>query len=259
MNVSRFAKTGLGMACSAALLTSVCAMMASPVAYAAPSSPGTTTTGTTRGVIKRPISNTRPRALPIKYATTTLILRSSSADNFEDLGEAPTGSQFSVLGKTENGRAQVIYQGRTCWVTAKYLSDTAPGSGGNTGGGSGGGSVTVTGLAGLRPSTVNILEKSKVRWPQVTDYIGVRPDPLPDHPSGRALDIMVPNYRSNVALGDSIANWAKSNASAFNIDYIIWNQHIWSVARSGEGWRPMAGRGSDTANHKDHVHITVKG
>ncbi|MDQ1640746.1 MAG: hypothetical protein QOJ90_97, partial [Actinomycetota bacterium] len=27
--------------------------------------------------------------------------------------------------------------------------------------------------------------------------------------------------------------------------------------RSSEGWRPMADRGSTTANHYDHVHVSV--
>jgi hypothetical protein len=29
------------------------------------------------------------------------------------------------------------------------------------------------------------------------------------------------------------------------------------VQRDKEGWRYMAGRGSDSANHKNHVHVTV--
>ncbi|MEP7157788.1 MAG: SH3 domain-containing protein, partial [Chloroflexota bacterium] len=36
-----------------------------------------------------------------------------------------------------------------------------------------------------------------------------------------------------------------------------WSQRIWSVQRSSEGWRPMADRGSTTANHYDHVHVSV--
>ena len=32
---------------------------------------------------------------------------------------------------------------------------------------------------------------------------------------------------------------------------------IWSVERGGEGWRGMSDRGSTTANHYDHVHVTT--
>ena len=38
---------------------------------------------------------------------------------------------------------------------------------------------------------------------------------------------------------------------------IIWNHSIWTIQRSGEGFRPMEDRGSPTANHEDHVHIMV--
>ena len=41
--------------------------------------------------------------------------------------------------------------------------------------------------------------------------------------------------------------------------YVIWNQRIWNIQRNGEGWRYMADRGGDSANHKNHVHITVYG
>ena len=40
---------------------------------------------------------------------------------------------------------------------------------------------------------------------------------------------------------------------------IIWQQHIWTAERGGDSWRPMKSRGSDTANHKDHVHLTTFG
>jgi len=31
----------------------------------------------------------------------------------------------------------------------------------------------------------------------------------------------------------------------------------WGAIRSGEGWRYMPSRGSATANHYDHVHVSV--
>ena len=42
-----------------------------------------------------------------------------------------------------------------------------------------------------------------------------------------------------------------------NISYLIYSQKIWSVDRGGEGWRSMSDRGSTTANHYDHVHVTT--
>jgi hypothetical protein len=37
----------------------------------------------------------------------------------------------------------------------------------------------------------------------------------------------------------------------------MYSQRIWSVERSSEGWRYVEDRGSATANHYDHVHVTT--
>ncbi|MEU9838787.1 lytic transglycosylase domain-containing protein [Actinomadura sp. NPDC048032] len=83
-----------------------------------------------------------------------------------------------------------------------------------------------------------------------------------EHPLGRACDFMIssgaPNARE-VQLGYDIANWAKANAGRLGIMYIIYRQHIWNPDRAGEGWRQMEDRGGLTANHYDHVHISVLG
>ncbi len=68
------------------------------------------------------------------------------------------------------------------------------------------------------------------------------------------------NYRSASAraLGKRIATWARSNAKKLNVYYVIWDQRIWNTQRSGDGWRQMRNGGSASANHKNHVHISVK-
>ncbi len=98
-------------------------------------------------------------------------------------------------------------------------------------------------------------------WPQVKTVGGWRPsDPYPDHPSGKAVDIMMPNggVGKDKKLGDEIAAYFKEHADEFGVDYILWRQQQWS-ADSGGGWKAMSDRGSPTANHVDHVHISVKG
>ncbi|WP_141013569.1 hypothetical protein [Nocardioides sambongensis] len=57
--------------------------------------------------------------------------------------------------------------------------------------------------------------------------------------------------------GWEVAEFLRENYSSFGISYIIYEQQIWSVERSGEGWRGMEDRGSVTANHYDHVHVSV--
>lgn len=79
--------------------------------------------------------------------------------------------------------------------------------------------------------------------------VGNRPDATSDHPGGKALDFMT-------RTGNDLAAFAEANWKRLNIKYIIWNQHIWNPSRAKEGWRLMEDRGGDTANHKDHVHIS---
>lgn len=183
-----------------------------------------------------------PGVVGTKFATASLILRSSASDPSVNHGTVPTGTALQMTGRVQNGRAEVIHNGAVRWVTAQYLANSAP-------------VPNRVNLPGLTQNSENLLRAIQTTFPEARTIYGVRQDPLPDHPSGRALDIMT---YSNTGLGDRVANWAQTNASSLNIEYIIWNQRIWSVARANEGWRFMADRGSPTANHKDHVHITVK-
>lgn len=76
-----------------------------------------------------------------------------------------------------------------------------------------------------------------------------------DHGNRLAADFMV---YYNSTKGYQIAEFAKKHHAELNVTYVIWNQRIWSVARASEGWRWMADRGSRTANHRDHVHVSYR-
>jgi hypothetical protein len=68
-----------------------------------------------------------------------------------------------------------------------------------------------------------------------------------DHPRGLAID-----FRADRATGDALAQCALDNMQALSIKYVIWRQRI----NYGNGWEPMEDRGSPTANHMGHVHIS---
>jgi hypothetical protein len=87
----------------------------------------------------------------------------------------------------------------------------------------------------------------------ITNIGGHRQDSIPDHPSGLALDFMVNDKRT----GDRLADYIVEHIDELGVRYVIWYQRIWNVDRADEGWRPMDDRGSDTQNHKDHVHVTM--
>lgn len=195
-----------------------------------------------------------PKVTGTRYATADLTIRTTSGSDFEDLGDIPKGTKLGITGVVHNKRAQIVWDGSVRWVTAQYLSKSKPSSSGGGSGGSLSGSTK-----GLKPNALKVLAAVRGNWPQIKTFGGVHPDPLPDHPSGRALDLMLPNYKSAAGkkLGHDMSRWLQKHHSELGINYIIYDQHIWNVQRDKEGWRFMASRGSDSANHKNHVHVTV--
>jgi len=107
---------------------------------------------------------------------------------------------------------------------------------------------------GLRAHAAWSSRVVKHRYAVGTVY-GYRPS-NDDHGGRLASDFMV---YGNSSKGYRVAEFAKKHHKELNISYVIWNQQIWSVARSSEGWRLMGDRGSRTANHKDHVHLSFRG
>ena len=196
-----------------------------------------------------PVAPGLPKITGSRYATTTLIIRSTPDDTFASITEVGIGTELSITGVVRNGRMQVVYDNAARWVTAQYLSTTKP-------------AIPAYPVErGLKPNAIKVHRGIRANFPQITSIGGVRKDPIPDHPSGRALDLMLPNYKSasGKALGSKVAAWARTNAKSLGIEYVIYNQRIWNIRRDKEGWRYMASRGSDSANHKNHVHITVFG
>lgn len=112
----------------------------------------------------------------------------------------------------------------------------------------------------LQPDAVKLAHAVAEYFPEVKTIGGWRPTDLisDDHPSGRAIDIMIPNYQaaSGKNLGDRIEAFALKNAKAFGVTYAIWQQ---TYKEPGGTSSLMPDRGGLTANHFDHVHVTVAG
>ncbi|WP_430998056.1 hypothetical protein, partial [Klebsiella pneumoniae] len=84
----------------------------------------------------------------------------------------------------------------------------------------------------------------------------------------RAVDIMIPGYTSAAgkALGVRVRDWVRTHAVELGVDYVIWNEQIWSTKRAGEGWRQCGTAAAtcysgpdDSASHRNHVHVSVFG
>jgi len=106
------------------------------------------------------------------------------------------------------------------------------------------------GELGLTQNGLVVLNAIRDNFPQVTSYGGFRPGDM-DHGTGSAVDAMV----SSRGTGDAVAAYVMDHAAELNVKYIIWYQRIWYP--SSGTWKPMEDRGGFTANHMDHVHVSV--
>lgn len=210
------------------------------------------------------------RSLDTRYTRVDLNVRVAADPRSPLLTVLDQRSRLSVTSVLRDGWRYVSYQGKGGWVKNQYLVDERPvvpkkkkkavpaaaaatattAAGGGTSSAACRGSSSVE--SGLTPDAVRVHRAICARFPSITAYGGVRADSLPEHPSGRALDAMVSG-----STGWEVARWVRANAQQLGVSEVLFAQRIWTVQRSGEGWRSFSDRGSASANHYDHVHVSV--
>ena len=155
---------------------------------------------------------------------------------------ASKSDQIAIAERVMNGWNGVPGQGRNAWPNtfveskeSKRLSRSMDDLGRQ---------VEISGEKGLEPATKNLLDELIREFPEIERIGGVRSDPIPDHPSGRALDIMIPGGSTRGGrnpegkrLGDEIWQWLEDNQDALGIDM------------RGSLWRTDTG-----GDHYDHIH-----
>jgi hypothetical protein len=190
-----------------------------------------------------------------RWTTTRLNVWSGPGERFKLLTVLDRAVKVRTTGTARGPWAEIQHGDRRAWVRKVYLAASKPRPSATptrrVAGVSGapcpdGSSVE----SGLQQNTVKLYRAVCAAFPAVSSWGGRSGSG--DHGAGRALDIMCTG-----SLGDSIADYVRSHASEFGVSEVIWAQRIWSVQRSSEGWRPMEDRGSSTANHYDHVHVSV--
>lgn len=182
------------------------------------------------------------------WTTEDVNIWNEPGEKAEKLGEIEFGKQVLVTGRELFGREEIVRDGKARWITAGYLSKEEPPDGPTLGGECTNGTSVESGVAA---GIAAVHEAVCANFPSITVY-GTLRGGGGDHGSGHAVDIMVSGD-----MGRQVAEFVKANASAFNLNYVIYEQAIFSVERGGEGWRGMENRGSTTANHFDHVHVSV--
>lgn len=192
-----------------------------------------------------------------KYATTDLDLHAGPDTKSPVLTEIKSGKKVDVTGKTDGKWAEIIHKGTSRWVTATFLKTKAQMKAKIEADKPLGGAPCPSGSdmeSGLQPDTIRVHRAVCAQFPQIVRYLGLGGGG--EHATGQAVDIML---GSNVGSGDAIAAFAMKHASELGVSQVIYRQRIWTVQRAGDGWRPMSDRGSPTANHMDHVHVTTYG
>jgi hypothetical protein len=202
----------------------------------------------------------RLKVVGTKYATTTLNVRTAPDRNSHVVAVVTAGTKLSVTSAVRNGFRFISYAGHGRWISDKYLSSNKPKS--STTSRSSGGGISAAPCpgdsameSGLTKDAIRVHRALCARYPQITAFGGLRRGDSGFHGTGQAVDAMI----SNSSVGWDIAKWTRANASRLGVSEVIYYQKIWTVQRSSEGWRPMADRGSITANHFNHVHVSVYG
>ncbi|WP_238166145.1 SH3 domain-containing protein [Kribbella caucasensis] len=195
-----------------------------------------------------------PTIVGSKYTTTDLNVWTAPLQQGSLLTVLSKGTKVSVTGEVNGIWAEIVRNGVARWVKAQYLSATKPAedvAGGISSAACASGSSVESGLTA---DAIRVHRAVCALFPSVSSYGGVRAGDSGEHGSGRALDIMVTG-----STGDEIAAYVRSHYKELGVSEVIWEQRIWTVQRSSEGWRGMEDRGGTTANHYDHVHVTVYG
>lgn len=222
-----------------------------------------------------------PKVVGHRWATAPLRLRIVPTSGSRAAGTLPERSRVAVTQDHQHGYTAVLWDKRLRWVSTSYLSRTKPapvtppappspspatgssatsgGSHASSGSASPSSSAVATGgcgatdsvESGLTSGAVGVYQAVCHAFPSVGSYLGY--DDHGEHASGKAIDVMI----SSSSQGREIADYLQTHASELGIYDIIYAQHIWTPARASEGWRPMPDRGSTTANHYDHVHVSV--
>ncbi len=261
---------------SGAAATSAIARVSPPLERSAqpsasPSSPGTpvhpsaeTQTAKTQSAAQAKKAQAVPAlgvTIAKRYTSAGINVRQRPTTSSPKLTSLAAGHSVPITRATSDGWQQINLNGDPGWVLGRYLTREAPASqSSSVGNGSSGSSGSVSSSAcassaveqGLQSSTIAVHRALCNAFPSISGYGGLRGGGG-NHASGRALDVMVSG--SN---GQAVANYVRANAGRLGVTEVIHAQRIWTTQRASEGWRSMSDRGSATANHYDHVHVSVR-
>jgi len=218
-------------------------------------------TATPTPVAPAPVTPTPP-ATPVVpevvgrlWVTTEVNVRSGPSAEHDRIGSLEVGERAKVTGVKESGWAQVVLDGRAGWVRAAYLSKVEPAPEPERVPGVSRASCSISpGIESHLSSKARAVYRAvcAAHGGSVSSFGGYRAGDDGDHGSGKALDIMVSGRP-----GWTIARYVQARSRELGVTYVIYQQRIWLAGDPISRWKTMPDRGGPTANHYDHVHVSV--
>jgi uncharacterized protein YraI len=202
----------------------------------------------------------RPEPVPAVvgrwWATTDVNVRSGPATDADRIGSLVALSRVGVTGKTKSGWTQVVTDGRAGWVKSTYLPESKPEPRP---------APVPPGVSdapcpidaqlepNFAPNARSVYRAVCAAFPDsVSNYGGYRAGDDGDHGTGRAVDITVSGEP-----GWDIVRYVQAHSRDLGVTYVIYQQQMWFTGDPPGRWKKMEDRGDETANHFDHVHVSV--
>ncbi len=194
------------------------------------------------------------------WAKTDVTIRSGPSAGQDRIGVLKAITQIGVTGVTESGWTQVVTDERSAWVRSTYLSTSKPNptpkprpKSASAGVSDASCSISSSIESHLTSNARSVYRAVCAAFGEsVSSFGGYRAGDGGDHGSGRAVDIMVSGEPGWV-----VARYVQAHARDLGVSYVIYQQKIWMAGNPTSQWKAMQDRGSSTANHYDHVHVSV--
>ena len=208
-----------------------------------------------------------------RWSNASVNVRTGPGTAFDVISAMTAGSAITITDVSHDGWQQISMKNGAGWIKASFLTATEPvapvetaaavkkaatsagkGASSENKAPADGGNCAKAGNAenGMTRRTVGVLRSMCAQFSSITSYGGYRAGSSGYHGSGQAIDAMISGEA-----GWDVANWARENASSLGVVEVIYQQKIWTSQRSGDGWRSVSSRGSASADHYDHVHVSV--
>ncbi|GAB3815426.1 hypothetical protein GCM10028820_12870 [Tessaracoccus terricola] len=188
------------------------------------------------------------------WATASVNVRTGPGTDHDVITTLRSGDDVTITTSTADGWQQVVVSGDAGWIKGSFLSEEEPQDTGSSSGINTSACNSVSGsTSGMTANAIQVRNAVCNAFPNVSSIGGYRSGGGSYHSSGRAIDVMISGEA-----GWEVARWARANAGQLGVIEVIYSQQIWTTQRSGDGWRWMSDRGSSSANHYDHVHISVR-